>query len=603
MRLPAASCIAALMAGLFLATTRAAGPEPGTKPSQWRFQEERLYAVPTGLRYSIASPDRRHLAMVAERDGKWAVCLDGVAGAGYDRLGPAELQGGPQSGPGPGIGALQPPIIFSPDGRRLAYEALKGQKVVAVVDGQDGSEFDSINYIQFSPDGKQVAYSASSAGQHRAVIDRRPQPPYDAVTWMRFSPTGKHFIYGAQKGQKVVQVLDGDEFEGEGGASFSPDDTRVALTLKKRNKWVVVVDGREGAEYAWITSEPRFTRDGRHLFYDASKDTRHVRVVDGVEGPDCDMFGMGLPTFSLDGKRVAYVVRRGQKHLVVVNGQTGPEYDEIATGGGELFEQSAGSVFNPDGSVAYLARKGQQWVLVVNGQEKAEYDGIGQRSDGTILAYAAKKGQKYSVVLDGSSGPEYDDIATIMHLATAGGRGVAYIASRNQQWFAVVDGRPSAAYDYIDFANVHVSDDRRVIGYTARRHDRMLVVANGVEGREYGMVLLPCFSPDGRHAAYWTSDGNKWVFVVDRAESSACDGISEGGTITLHPDGKHAASAAKKGDKQVVVVDQYESAKYDQVIPGTLGFRPDGTVEFLGIRQGAVWRGTARIVTGPTTAP
>jgi len=59
--------------------------------------------------------------------------VDGKAGAEYD-----------------GIDAL----IFSPDSKRMAFQAMKGEKWLAVVDGQAGTEYDGIGTLIFSPDSK-----------------------------------------------------------------------------------------------------------------------------------------------------------------------------------------------------------------------------------------------------------------------------------------------------------------------------------------------------------------------------------------------------------------------------------------------------------------
>jgi hypothetical protein len=85
----------------------------------------------------------------------------------------------------------------------------------------------------------------------------------------------------------------------------------VAYVAEKGGKWLVVVDGQEGAEYDGI-----------------------------LEG--------GL-LFSPDGQRVAYRAQKGEKWLVVVDGQAGAEYDVI--GKGSL-------VFGPEGDLEYLAVRG-----------------------------------------------------------------------------------------------------------------------------------------------------------------------------------------------------------------------------------------------------
>ena len=79
--------------------------------------------------------------MRARRGGKWLVVVDGVEGKEYDGIGKGTL-------------------VFSPDSKRVAYEAQRGGKWLVVVDGVEGKEYDGIveGTLVFSPDSKRVAY-------------------------------------------------------------------------------------------------------------------------------------------------------------------------------------------------------------------------------------------------------------------------------------------------------------------------------------------------------------------------------------------------------------------------------------------------------------
>jgi IS66 C-terminal element len=54
--------------------------------------------------------------------------------------------------------------LFSPDSKRVAYGAQKGTKWIAVVDGQEGAEFDGLGLLAFSPD------STDRGGERAAAI-------------------------------------------------------------------------------------------------------------------------------------------------------------------------------------------------------------------------------------------------------------------------------------------------------------------------------------------------------------------------------------------------------------------------------------------------
>jgi Tol biopolymer transport system component len=67
--------------------------------------------------------------------------IDGVESKGYDNL--------TKSAP-----------VFSPDSKRVAYIAVRGEKQFIVVDGVEGKEYDGIlkGTPAFSPDSKRIAY-------------------------------------------------------------------------------------------------------------------------------------------------------------------------------------------------------------------------------------------------------------------------------------------------------------------------------------------------------------------------------------------------------------------------------------------------------------
>jgi hypothetical protein len=143
------------------------------------------------------------------------------------------------------------------------YGVLRGQKQILVVDGQEGVEYDKINGLVFSPDGKRVAYMALDGQRQLMVVDGHAGEGYAQVAVPVFSPNGKHVAYSAKKGEHMLEVIDGQEsaeYESVGGPIFSPDSKHVAFGAKKSHKKIMaVVDGQEGAEYdsvAGLTFSP-----------------------------------------------------------------------------------------------------------------------------------------------------------------------------------------------------------------------------------------------------------------------------------------------------------------------------------------------------------
>jgi hypothetical protein len=94
-------------------------------------------------------------------------------------------------------------------------------------------------------------------------------------------------------------------------------------------------------------------------------------------------------------------------------------------------------------------------------------------------------------------------------------------------------------------------------------------------------------SEDGRHVAWRTKQGGKWVVVTDgRAQDFAFDEVR---AITFSPDGLRVAYRGKRGGKWVAVVDgQPQTASYDET--RSWRFSPDSKhVAFPAKREGKWW--------------
>jgi hypothetical protein len=73
--------------------------------------------------------------------------------------------------------------VLSAAGDRLAYGALKGDKWVVVVDGQESEPADGIGakMVFFSPDGKHSAYACTTAHKWSVVLDKQKPAPCDVL--------------------------------------------------------------------------------------------------------------------------------------------------------------------------------------------------------------------------------------------------------------------------------------------------------------------------------------------------------------------------------------------------------------------------------------
>ena len=68
---------------------------------------------------------------------------------------------------------------FSPEGRRLAYAALRSGKWFVVVDGAEGRPYDDIHNLQFTADGSHYVYTARRGAKYFVVADGAEGRAYD----------------------------------------------------------------------------------------------------------------------------------------------------------------------------------------------------------------------------------------------------------------------------------------------------------------------------------------------------------------------------------------------------------------------------------------
>jgi Tol biopolymer transport system component len=185
------------------------------------------------------SPDGRHLAYRAATwtSSRFMMVVDGKAGAECDVV--SDFQ-------------------FGADGTRFAYVARKGLTEVCVTDaGEERASF-QITDLLLSPDGKHVAYKALRTDGHSVVRDGKEGKPYFQILdhSLRFSPDGQRLAYMAMLPGGLTVVADGLEGKGYGyngfipSLAFSPDGRHLAYVATRADTTgVVVVDGVESPSF------------------------------------------------------------------------------------------------------------------------------------------------------------------------------------------------------------------------------------------------------------------------------------------------------------------------------------------------------------------
>ena len=348
-------------------------------------------------RETLWSPDSKRVAYWARRGSKYFMVVDGLEGEAHDRI---EYW------------------TFSPDSRRVAYVAWCGVRISrlggaetpvsdgmsVVLDGKKGTAYDFVYHPVFSPDSRRLAYQALTDSGYRVVVDGVAGNPYETIEWHEFSPDSRRLAYVAGRAKAEFLVVDGVEgraYERIGSFCFSPDSKRVAYEATRDSHDVLVLDGREVGQYdddlAW---GPTFSPDSRRVLYAPRLGGRHILIVDGVRGKEYDH--VHDPVFSPNSKRVLYSAERGTKRVVVLDGE------EVADHFGDVW----GGVFSPDSMrVAYRVSYGKRFCVEACGVRGRWYDGTWDAvfsSDSKRAAYWAMKDYKWRIVVDTLETGEYD---------------------------------------------------------------------------------------------------------------------------------------------------------------------------------------------------
>lgn len=151
----------------------------------------------------VFSRDGRHIAYKVMRGGKMGVARDDDAKA-------------------PTAWAYVDELVFSPDGKRLAFRAsedartepafglardsrtaVKGGTWRLVVDNHSGPVLDEVRLPCFSPDGKLLAYAARKGARWHVVAGERSGPEVDEVASLAFAADGKSVSYGARSEREL----------------------------------------------------------------------------------------------------------------------------------------------------------------------------------------------------------------------------------------------------------------------------------------------------------------------------------------------------------------------------------------------------------------
>ncbi len=268
----------------------------------------------------VFSEDSRHFAYAAETEAGWIVIVDGVqsrpwTGIGGILFGPGQKFAYVASDLGgwrvvlEGVrsasfeAVMQNSLTFSPDGCRLAFVVVEGDKFRVVVDGEPASLYDAIGMLRFEAEGKRLAYVARIGDQQYLALDEILLGPFDLIADFTLGPNGKLGIL-ARNNDRWQAVIDGQKsevFDNLGSIQFSQGG-QYAYAAEQDDGWFIIRDGERSLAFS---SVEQLTFAGESLFYQASWDSDNFVVADTLRSPSLKWVGRLI--VSPDGLHLAYM--------------------------------------------------------------------------------------------------------------------------------------------------------------------------------------------------------------------------------------------------------------------------------------------------------
>lgn len=394
-------------------------------------------------------------------------------------------------------------IVFNEWGRGVAYVSVNGTKEQVIHNGKHGNIYTGISKLSISPDGQRVSYSCMLGEKQRLVIDNVPTQIFDLAWEPVYSPDSRHVAYYADSLGTTRLVLDGKIIEEnvafKSNSLFTKDSSKVVYHMIANNDQgavLVIYDIASGNKtYKEIMVTPIVMSNSTNRIIAAVKEGDRQRVIDFLVSKPDEVHASGLyaavgdMSVGIDGKSVAFIAVKGNSRYLVVNGkETRLPVDMLIV---------AAPVLRPDlkGAGVILTstsdRHNKRYILFQtvqsDGSHTKQYEQMkelvyGMDSKGSVSsAFVVKKGEKWLVVLNGKEGPDFDMVVTPMF-----------------------------------------SPDGSKLVYRARRGDKRLVVIVDVAGNttryltEYDMVFMTVFTDDGKSVGYGVKERNQLIWKVDK---------------------------------------------------------------------------------------
>lgn len=263
------------------------------------------------------SPDGSKIAYVAVESGKQFIMINDKKGPEFDLV-YSEISFSPDGSKvaygvkqgsksfvivegkkGPEFDVVALPT-FNPMGDKLAYIAVQGDKVFVMVDDKKGPEFDGARRdLIFSPNGRRLAYVAERTEEGKAseslIIVLELHDNGDLTIYKTFGPLDVSVAR--------LQPLTMGNISGIGWSpTFSPDNSNLAY-------------GVNGGASAAVKEPIRTSITGRHYYIESSVGNSTIEI-DGNVVANISNTGLVTPlSFSPNGKEISWLLLTKAREL------------------------------------------------------------------------------------------------------------------------------------------------------------------------------------------------------------------------------------------------------------------------------------------------